>query len=223
MQELAGERPDVGGHGRREEQVLPPLRQLAHDAADRLDEAKVEHLVDLVEHQEFDRAEAGDAGVEVIEEAAGRRHQHVEAGLEGANLRAVRHAAEHDRDLERKPVGEVAEALGDLARQFARRAQHENARAASWRGAPVGRELVENREREGCGLAGAGLGDADEIAACHQRRDRLGLDGGRAREAKLGQRDIEGRGEAEPVKIIQVVSLSKMPRPREMRVMRRGV
>ena len=56
VQKLARERANVGRHGRREEEVLPFPRQFAHDAADRLDEAKVEHLVDLVEHQEFDRA-----------------------------------------------------------------------------------------------------------------------------------------------------------------------
>ena len=140
----------------------------------------------------------------MVEESAGSGHQHVEARLKRADLRAVRHAAEHDRDLERKPVGEVAEALRDLARKFARRAQHQHARAASRRRAPVGCEPVEDRQREGRRLAGAGLGDADEIAACHQGRDRLGLNRGRTREAELGQRGIEGRGEAEPVKIIQL-------------------
>ena len=204
VQKLARKRADVGRHGRREEQVLPFLRQFADDAADRLDEAKVEHLVDLVEHEEFDRAQIGDARVEVVDEAAGRRDQHVEAAPKRADLRAVRHAAEHDRDLERKPVGEVAEALGDLARQFARRAQHQYARAAFRGRAPVGRKPVEDRQGEGRSLAGAGLGDADEVAALHQGRDRLGLNRGRTREAKLGQCGIEGRGEAEPVKIIQL-------------------
>ena len=62
MQQFAGERADVSRHGRREEQVLPLLRQFPHDAADRLDEAEIEHLVDLVEHQEFDRAEIARRG-----------------------------------------------------------------------------------------------------------------------------------------------------------------
>ncbi len=119
----------------------------------------------------------------MVEESTRSGHQHVEASLKRAYLRAVRHAAEHDRDLERKPVGEVAEALRDLARQFARWAQHEHARAASRRRAPVAHEPVEDRQREGRGLAGAGLGDADEIAALHQGRDRLGLNRGRTREA----------------------------------------
>ena len=161
VQQLAGERADVGRHRGGEEQVLPPLGQFPDDAADWFDKAEVEHLVDLVEHQKLDRAETRDAGVEMIEEAAGCRDQHVEARLKRANLSAMRHAAEDDRDLEPEPVRKVAEALGDLAREFARRAQHEDARAASRRRAPVDREPVKDRQREGRCLASAGLSDAD--------------------------------------------------------------
>ena len=80
----------------------------------------------------------------------------------------MRHAAEHDGDLQAEAVRKITEALGDLACEFARRAQHENARAPSRRGAPVGCEPVEDRQREGRRLAGAGLSDADEIPAFHQ-------------------------------------------------------
>ena len=209
VQQFAGERADVGGHGRREEQVLALFGQFPHDAADRLDEAEVEHLIDLVEHQKFDRAETRDAGVEMIEQASGRRNEHVEARLKRADLRAMRHAAEHDGDLEAKAVRKIAEALGDLAREFPRRAQHKDASPASRRRAPVSHKPMKDRQREGGRLAGAGLGDADEIAALHQGRDRLGLNRGRTRIAKLGQRDIEGRGKAEPVKTIQDVKSFK--------------
>ena len=99
-QQFAGERADIGRHRRRKEQVLPLPGQFPHDAADRLDEAEVEHLVDLVEHQKFDHIEMRDAGVEMIEEPAGRCDEHVEARLKRTNLRAMRHAAEYDRDLE---------------------------------------------------------------------------------------------------------------------------
>ena len=203
-QQFAGERANVGGHRRGEEQVLPLPGQFPDDAADRLDEAEIKHLVDFVEHQKFDRVKTRDAGVEMIEKPAGRRDQHIEAGLKRANLRAMRHAAEHDRDLQSKPVGQVTEALGDLAREFTRRAKHEHARAASRRGPSVGHDLVEDRQREGRCLAGACLSDADEILAFHQGRNCLDLNRGRTRKAKLGQRCIKGRGKAEPVKIIQV-------------------
>src|SRR5580693_358903 len=104
-QQFAGERANVRGHRRGEEQVLPLPGQFPDDTADRLDEAEVKHLVDFVEHQKFDRVETRDARVEMIEEPTGRRDQHIEASLKRANLSAMRHAAEHDRDLEPKPVG----------------------------------------------------------------------------------------------------------------------
>jgi hypothetical protein len=116
----------------------------------------------------------------------------------------MRHTAEDDRDFQPKPVRQVAEALGDLAREFAGRAQHENARAASWCGAPVVHDPVEDRQREGGRLAGACLSDADQVVALHQRRDRLDLNRGWTRVAEFGQRCIEGRGKAEPMEIIQV-------------------
>ena len=121
MQQFAGETADVGGHGRGEEQVLPLFRQFPHDAADRLDEAEIKHPVDFIEHQELDRAQVCDARVQMIDEPAGRRDQHVEARVERANLGAIRRAAEHGGDLQREPVRKVAEALRDLARQLARR------------------------------------------------------------------------------------------------------
>ncbi len=208
-QQFAGERANVGGHRCGEEEVLPLPGQFPHDATNWLDEAEVEHLIDFVEHQKFDRVETRDAGVEMIEKPAGRRNQHIEAGLKRAYLSAMRHAAEDDCDLQPQAVRKVAEALGDLACEFASGAQHEHARAASGRWAPVGHDLVEDRQRKGRGFARACLSDANQIPALHQGRDGLDLNWGRTREAKLGQRCIKGRGEAEPVEIIQGGSLSK--------------
>ena len=36
--------------------------------------------------------------------------------------------------------------------------------------------MIEDRQRERRGLAGAGLGDADDVALAEQQRDGLGLD-----------------------------------------------
>ena len=157
-------------HGRGEEQVLPLLRDVAHDAADRPDEAEVEHLVDFVEHQKLDRAQIGDAFVEMVDQAAGRRHQHVEAAGERADLRAVRHAAEDDRDLERRPA-ERSRKLCAIWLASSRVGLSTSTRAPRCgAGRRIGEQLVEDRQREGGGLAGAGLGDADEIAALPSRR-----------------------------------------------------
>jgi hypothetical protein len=56
---------------------------------------------------------------------------------------------------------------------------------------------VEDRQREGRGLAGAGLGDAADIAAVKDGLDRLRLDRRRCGVACIGQRLENGRAEGE--------------------------
>ena len=63
--------------------------------------------------------------------------------------------------------------------------------------------MIEDREREGRGLAGAGLGDADHIALGEQQRDGLGLDRSGGNVAFGGQRAEDRLCEAEIVKGVQ--------------------
>ncbi len=76
------------------------LRQLRDDPADRDDEAEVEHVVGLVEHENLGRREVQLAAAHVIEQAAGRGDQDVEAAREQVDLRACRDAADDDADAE---------------------------------------------------------------------------------------------------------------------------
>jgi hypothetical protein len=59
-------------------------------------------------------------------------------------------------------LGVLVEVLGHLGRELARGAEHQGARhpgaGAAWR------EARDHREHEGRGLAGAGLGDAEDVA-----------------------------------------------------------
>ena len=71
-----------------------------------------------------------------------------------------------------------AEAVGDLAGQFARRREHQHAAGLALGAQPLGVQMIEDRQREGRGLAGAGLRDADDVAALGGERDGLGLDRG---------------------------------------------
>ena len=92
-------------------------RQQRDDALQGMDEAEVEHLVGLVEHQDLDVAQAQSPAVDEVEEAARRRDENVDAGGQLALLLADRNAAEHDcgREPQVTPIG--AEAVGDLARR----------------------------------------------------------------------------------------------------------
>ena len=96
-----------------------------------------------------------------------------------ADLPVDRHAADRQFDGERADVPAIgAEAVGDLAGEFARRREHQHAARFALGPLPLVGEVVEDRQREGRGLAGAGLRDADDVAAKGGERDGLGLDRG---------------------------------------------
>ena len=73
-----------------------------------------------------------------VEQAAGRRDQHVEAVHQVAHLAAHRHAADDERGLDAHVAAIGAEAFEDLAGKFARRAEHQHARALLLERLPVG-------------------------------------------------------------------------------------
>ena len=68
------------------------------------------------------------------------------------------------------------ETVDNLARQFARGRQHQHA-AGFLRGTlTLVEQVIQDRQRKGCGLAGAGLRNADDIAALRGNRNGLSLD-----------------------------------------------
>ena len=154
-------------------------------------------MVGLVEHQHLCAAEVDRAVVHVVEQPPGGGHQHVHAAGHRLGLARLRHAAEHQGDAQVGVPAIGAEAFGDLPGQLARRRQHQHAGAAARRRPGVVEQPVQDGQREGGGLAGAGLGDALDVAAGHHQRDRLHLDRGGSRVALGGERLEEGRGQAE--------------------------
>ena len=115
----------------------------------------------------------------------GRGDDDVDAALELAQLAADRRAAVDRQHARAEPPAVPVQRLRHLHAQLAGRHQHQRDRQP----APVaGRELVEDRQRERRGLAGAGRGLAEQVAAREQRRDRLALDRRRLLVAEAGQR-----------------------------------
>ncbi len=112
-----------------------------------------------------------------IEQSAGRCHQHFGTAGEGTDLPVDRYASDGQRDLERTNVPAIsAEAIGDLAGQFTRGRKHQHA-AGFLRGTlTLFEEVIQDRQREGCGLAGSSLCDANDIAALGGNRNGLMLD-----------------------------------------------
>ncbi len=166
-QHLRGEFGDGARHRRGEHQRLPLGRKLGDDFADVVDEAHVEHAVGFVEHETFDVAETQRIALHEIEQPARRGDKDIDAVEQRADLRAHRHAADRQRGPDAQVAAVGAEAVEDLAGQFARRAEHQDAAALAHRRPRVGGEMMQDRQREGGGLAGSGLGNADHVAARH--------------------------------------------------------
>ena len=67
--------------------VCRSLGQLGDDLPDVADEAHVEHAVGFVEHEHLDAVETQRVALHQVEQAARRRHQHVDAVRQRAHLR----------------------------------------------------------------------------------------------------------------------------------------
>ena len=110
--------------------------------------------------------------VEVVHDAAGRADDDVHAATQRRELHAVPLPAVDRQDVHAAQVRRVAlERLADLQGELAGRREHERLRALL-------REVEarEDRQRERRGLAGAGLGEAHDVAAREERGDGRGLD-----------------------------------------------
>ena len=140
-------------------------------------------------------------------------------------LVAEGHAADEERDGQ-AVIGAVAvEVLLDLRGEFARRLEDEGARHARPGAALL--EQRQHRQDEGGGLAGAGLGDAEHVAALQDVRDRLGLDGrGRRVAGRLHGGENFGRksevGEAHVLKDGPIEAV-RIERQRAARIAARGL
>jgi hypothetical protein len=162
-----------------------------------VDEAEVEHLIGLVEDQDLDGRERERAAFDQVDQPAGRRHEHMGAAGRLPYVAVDRHAAEGGGDRDRLGPGIGAEGRGDLRGELARRREDEHAGAAPGRRGRPADEAVEDRQREGRRLAGAGLGDAEEVASREDEGDRLRLDRRGRGVAARGGRAGDGGREAE--------------------------
>jgi hypothetical protein len=192
-QHLARQLDDRSGHRGREEQRLPPRRDVPQDALDVGQEAHVEHAVGLVEDEHLEAPQRRVGMAEVVEEAAGGRDDHVDTRAERVLLGAHADAAENRRARHRGVHGQRREVLVDLGAQLARGREDERPRRAP----RLVHEAVQDRQAERRRLAAAGGGAGQHVAAGHRRRDRLLLDRGGAGEAELANAAEQQRIEAE--------------------------
>ena len=149
--------------------------------AQRVDEAEVEHLVRLIQHQHFDAVQIEGFLIDQVEQATGRRDEDVGPAMQLVAVLVDRRAADDGMHLETRQRAVILGALGDLPGQFARRGEHQHP-AGFERGLPVHlAQAIDAGEHEGGGLAGAGLRDAEQVAARKDGRDGLRLNRRRRR------------------------------------------
>ena len=166
-----GQPADLGRHRRAEQCGLASVRGLGEDLLDVLEEAEVEHLVGLVEHEVATGVQDERVAADQVEHASDRPDHDLGALLELGLLRADRRAAEHGDRVDAAVLAVGAQRLRDLDAQLARRRQHERLRVGILR-----IHEVDHRESERGGLAGARLRLADHVLPVEQVRDRLLLD-----------------------------------------------
>ena len=141
----------------------------------------------------------------MVEEAAGGGHDDLRTGAQGAHLRVEADAAVDGGGADRALGAVRPDALFDLESQLAGRGEDEAANRQAGRGiaaigsaaripgggtagGPRGVQTLEERQDEGGGLAGPGLGAGQHVAAGQHERNRLGLHGGGLGVALRGDR-----------------------------------
>ena len=176
VQEGFGDAADFRRHRRGEEQRLPGEGNQLADAFDVGNEAHVQHAVGFVDDQQFNAGEQQSAALGMVEQPARRCDQHVDAARQFGILIAERNAADQKRDVELLADAVFIELFLDLGCQLAGRLHNEGARHACPGAALF--QHGQHRQHEGRRLAGAGLGDAEDVAAGQNEGDRLILNGG---------------------------------------------
>ena len=173
-EELPRQGDDRAGHRRGEQHRLPLRGQHRHQLLDVGQEAEVQHLVALVQHQDADRAKYQVALLSQVEQATGSSDDDVDALAQRLDLRFVRAATVdrlHPRTESLAGCGEVAR---NLNRQFAGRGDDQRLRCGTRTAVDV--DAVEQRDAEAEGLPGAGTRLPDQVATRQCDRQRQLLD-----------------------------------------------
>ena len=182
---------DRGRHRRAEQHRVPVGRARLDEPLDVGQEAHVEHLVGLVEHERTDVRQVEAATVEVVEESSRCADDDVHAGLQRLRLLLVGGAAVHGDGTDAECAAD-AEVLVDLDAQLAGGDDDEGLGAARRHV-----DALQEGEAEGERLAGAGAGLTDQVGPGEGHRQRHRLDGERMGDALGLERVAQGAVDSE--------------------------
>ncbi len=200
LQEGAGQGPDLVAEGGGEEQVLAPDGKKGQDLADVPDEAHVQHAVRFVQHQEVQVGEVQVVLAVVVQEAPGGGHQDLDARAQGLDLGVDVHAAVDAGGAQGQVAAVGVDALLHLHAQLAGGGEDQAADGVARGGCAgigAGGQQLQDGKHEARGLARAGLGAGEQVAAVEDGGDGLLLDGGGGFVALLAHGTQQLRHEAE--------------------------
>lgn len=184
----------IRGERRREERRLGVLGERFEDRVEFVRKAQVEHFVGFVEDDRADVAKLQGPLFDVVQRAARRGDDGVGAALQGADLAAVLLPAVDRRHEHARVAAVVVERFAHLKAEFTRGREDEKHGVFGFGADHV---ALEERERKGGGLPGAGGGLAQHVGAGKERGDRGFLNGGGFFKAHLRERRDEVFGESE--------------------------
>ena len=198
LQVAVGQALDFGRKRRRKQQRGALLGQVAQDALQVGQKADVEHAVGFVQHHVFDLVEDGVLGFDVVQQTAGRGHQHFHPFLQLQRLWLHVHAAKHHGAAQVGVLGVQLDLLGDLVGQFTGGQQHQRTHRVAGGGSGsvfVLHHALQQGQCKGSGFAGAGLGGAHDVLAGQHHRNGLGLDRGHGLVAHFSHGAGDGGGQ----------------------------
>lgn len=159
--ELGGDLEDVLGHGGGEQDNLGRLREELEDVVDLLGETAGQHLVGLVEDELLHAVGLEDAALDHVVDTAGGTDNDLGTLLEGLHVVADVGATNAGVALNLHEVTDGDNDLLDLLSKLTGRSEDQGLA-----GLDAGVDLLEDRDGEGGGLSGTGLGLGDNVVAC---------------------------------------------------------
>ena len=166
-------------HRGRKENRLGCFRQCLENAPDRRQKAEIDHLVALVEHEMLDLAQINLALCLQILEPARRGDNDIDTLFQRADLEIIALAATDGQITHLQTGRERLDTVRDLIGKLAGRDEHQNScMARQFRLAPLEKNM-QQWQKIGRRLAGAGLRQADQVAPFENRRNGVTLDRGR--------------------------------------------
>ena len=206
-QEGIGNTLDFRCHRGRKEQRLTREGRHLEDTFNIRDETHVQHAVSFVDDHDFHVGQNQFATLEMVDQAAGRRDQHIDAFVDQLVLLFERGAADQQRLRQLGVSGIGVKVFRNLRRQFPCWGQHQ--RPGHPRPGTSAAQHVDHRQGETGGFAGARLGDPKHIAPFKGGGNRASLNRRRRLVARIGN-CLEHFGIEVKVRKLGHVALSEM-------------